>query len=380
MKKLIKSLFVFILGTAVLFCAAPGAYAEQEYEPNVSAAGAVLINADTGTVVYEHNAYEQRAMASTTKIMTALLTAEAGNLDERFTADSYAIKTEGTSMGLREGDIVTRRSLLYGMLLPSGNDAANAAAVSVGGSMGEFVKLMNKKAEELGLKDTHFANPSGLDAQGHYTTAYDLAMLTRAALQNPIFAEICSCASARVEFGNPPYMRTLSNSNKMLWQYEGCIGVKTGFTDNARRCLVSAAKKNGVTLIAVTLSDADDWADHTNMLNYGFTKVHPSEIVLPSPIYVTVVGGYEQQVRLLLADRITLPLSEEEEQTLSIQVNTEPFLYAGFEKGKTAGKACVYLNGEYICCTELITDRAAAIDSEIGFWDKLWCWLRRVFS
>ncbi|HBH94438.1 MAG TPA: D-alanyl-D-alanine carboxypeptidase [Ruminococcaceae bacterium] len=380
MKKLIKSLFVFILGTAVLFCAAPGAYAEQEDEPNVSAAGAVLINADTGTVVYEHNAYEQRAMASTTKIMTALLTAEAGNLDERFTADSYAIKTEGTSMGLREGDIVTRRSLLYGMLLPSGNDAANAAAVSVGGSMGEFVKLMNKKAEELGLKDTHFANPSGLDAQGHYTTAYDLAMLTRAALQNPIFAEICSCASARVEFGNPPYMRTLSNSNKMLWQYEGCIGVKTGFTDNARRCLVSAAKKNGVTLIAVTLSDADDWADHTNMLNYGFTKVHPSEIVLPSPIYVTVVGGYEQQVRLLLADRITLPLSEEEEQTLSIQVNTEPFLYAGFEKGKTAGKACVYLNGEYICCTELITDRAAAIDSEIGFWDKLWCWLRRVFS
>lgn len=380
MKKLIKSLFVFILGTAVLFCAAPGAYAEQEDEPNVSAAGAVLINADTGTVVYEHNAYEQRAMASTTKIMTALLTAEAGNLDERFTADSYAIKTEGTSMGLREGDIVTRRSLLYGMLLPSGNDAANAAAVSVGGSMGEFVKLMNKKAEELGLKDTHFANPSGLDAQGHYTTAYDLAMLTRAALQNPTFAEICSCASARVEFGNPPYMRTLSNSNKMLWQYEGCIGVKTGFTDNARRCLVSAAKKNGVTLIAVTLSDADDWADHTNMLNYGFTKVHPSEIVLPSPIYVTVVGGYEQQVRLLLADRITLPLSEEEEQTLSIQVNTEPFLYAGFEKGKTAGKACVYLNGEYICCTELITDRAAAIDSEIGFWDKLWCWLRRVFS
>ena len=380
MKKYIKSSFIFILGAITLFCAAPRSYAEDNTEPGVSAAGAVLINADTGTILYEHNAYEQRAMASTTKIMTALLTAEAGNLDERFTADSYAIKVEGTSMGLREGDIVTRRALLYGMLLPSGNDAANAAAVSVSGSMGEFVKLMNKKAAELGLKDTHFANPSGLDAQGHYTTAYDLAMLTRAALRNPVFAEICKCAGARVEYGNPPYMRTLSNSNKMLWQYDGCIGVKTGFTDNARRCLVSAAEKNGVTLIAVTLSDANDWVDHTNMLNYGFTRVHPSEIVLPSPIYVTVVGGYERQVQLVLADKITLPLSENEEQTLSIQVNAEPFLYAGFEKGRTAGKACIYLNNEYICCTELITDRSAAVDSEIGFWERLWCWLRRVFS
>ena len=214
----------------------------------------------------------------------------------------------------------------------------------------------------------------------HYNTANDLAMLTRAALQNPVFAEICKCASARVEYGNPPYMRTLSNSNKMLWQYDGCIGVKTGFTDNARRCLVSAAEKHGVTLIAVTLSDANDWVDHTNMLNYGFTRVHPSEIVLPSPIYVTVVGGYEQQVQLVLADKITLPLSENEEQTLSIQVNSEPFLYAGFEKGRTAGKACIYLNNEYICCTELITDRGAAADTEIGFWERLWCWLRRVFS
>ena len=151
MKKYIKSSFIFILGAITLFCAAPRSYAEDNTEPGVSAAGAVLINADTGTIIYEHNAYEQRAMASTTKIMTALLTAEAGNLDERFTADSYAIKVEGTSMGLREGDIVTRRALLYGMLLPSGNDAANAAAVSVSGSLGEFVMLMNKKAAELGL-------------------------------------------------------------------------------------------------------------------------------------------------------------------------------------------------------------------------------------
>ncbi len=379
MKKTVKGLFPIILGVFTLLSLAPSALAANDTDLKLSAAGAVLINADTGSVIYEHNAYEQRAMASTTKIMTALLTAEAGNLDERFTADSYAIKVEGTSMGLREGDIVTRRALLYGMLLPSGNDAANAAAVSVSGSMSEFVKLMNKKAGELGLKDTHFANPSGLDAQGHYTTAYDLAMLARAALENPVFAEICKCSSARVEFGNPPYMRTLSNSNKMLWQYEGCVGVKTGFTDNARRCLVTAAERNGVHLIAVTLSDANDWADHAAMLDYGFTQVKPTEIVLPSPIIVPVAGGSEEQVTLQLAEKITIPLSEEENQTLSIQINTEPFLYGGFEKGTTVGTACVYLNGEYVCCTDLVTAKAVDTDCEMGFWEKLWCFLRRLF-
>ena len=380
MKKFVKALAVFILGAVMLLDLNPSAFAVNGTDLGLSAAGAVLINADTGSVLYEHNAYEQRAMASTTKIMTALLTAEAGNLDERFTADSYAIKVEGTSMGLKEGDIVTRRALLYGMLLPSGNDAANAAAVSVSGSMSEFVKLMNKKAEELGLKNTHFANPSGLDAQGHYTTAYDLAMLARAALENPVFAEICKCSSARVEFGNPPYMRTLSNSNKMLWQYEGCVGVKTGFTDNARRCLVTAAERNGVRLIAVTLSDANDWVDHTAMLDYGFTQVKPTEIVLPSPIVIPVVGACEEQVTLQLAEKITIPLSVEENQTLSIQINTEPFLYGGFEKGRAVGTACIYLNGEYVRCTELVTAKAVEADCEMGFWERLWCFLRRVFS
>ncbi len=139
---------------------------------SLSAVSAVLIEAETGTVLYEANAYEKRAMASTTKIMTAILTIEAGDLDREFTVDSYAIMVEGTTMGLRQGDRVSRRDLLYGILLPSGNDAANAAAVSVSGSTGAFVELMNAKAKELGLKDTHFVPPSGLDAQGHYTTAY----------------------------------------------------------------------------------------------------------------------------------------------------------------------------------------------------------------
>lgn len=349
--------------------------------PQVSAVSAVLINADTGSVLYEKNAYEQRAMASTTKIMTALLTAEAGDLDRKFAVDSYAINVEGTSMGLREGDIVTRRALLYGMLLPSGNDAANAAAVSVSGSMQAFAELMNKKAKELGLNNTHFVNPSGLDADGHYTTAYDLAMLTAEALSNPVFADICRCADARVEFGNPPYLRSLANSNKMLWQYEGCIGVKTGFTDNARRCLVSAAERDGVRLIAVTLNAPDDWNDHRAMLDYGFMQVKPTEIVLPAPIVVPVVGGCEQSVRLELSEKITLPLSKQEVQNVTLEIHCEPFLYAGVEKGTAVGTARIYMNGEYVRKVNLVTAKEVEADTgELGFFERIWGFFRRFFG
>ena len=344
----------------------------------VSAASAVLINADTGTVIYGKNADQQRAMASTTKIMTALLTAEAGELDKKFTVDSYAVNVEGTSMGLKAGDIVTRRGLLYGMLLPSGNDAANAAAVSVSGSMSSFVELMNKRAAELGLAGTRFVNPSGLDANGHYTTAYDLARLAAYALENPVFAEICRCSDAQVEYGNPPYLRWLANSNKMLWQYEGCIGVKTGFTDNARRCLVSAAERNGVRLICVTLNAPDDWDDHRKMLDYGFEQVKPTEIVLPSPVCVPVIGGYEQDVMLVLRDNVMLSLSEQESKKVTMELYAQPFLYAGFGAGSTAGTVRIYLDGEPVQEVELVTSYGVkAQEQELGFWGKLCRFLRR---
>ena len=347
-------------------------------EISVSAASAVLINADTGTVIWEKDAYRQRAMASTTKIMTALLTAEAGDLDKKFTVDSYAINVEGTSMGLRTGDIVTRRALLYGMLLPSGNDAANAAAVSVSGSMSAFAELMNRKAEELGLENTHFVNPSGLDAQGHYTTAYDLARLASAAMENPVFAEICRCSDAQVEYGNPPYLRWLANSNKMLWQYEGCIGVKTGFTDNARRCLVTAAERNGVRLICVTLNAPDDWADHRKLLDYGFEQVKPTEIVLPNPVDLPVIGGEEQKVALVLQETVKLSLSEQESKAVSMELYTQPFLYAGFEAGSNAGSARIYLDGEFVREVPLVTAYSVKTqEQQLGFWEKLCQFLRR---
>lgn len=230
------------LAGAFLSCSA----AEQ---PEVSAVSSVLMEAVTGEVLYEKNAREPRPMASTTKIMSALLCLESGDLDTEFTVDSQAIQVEGSSMGLVEGDTVTKRALCYGMLLPSGNDAAGAAAVRVAGSIPAFVAQMNERAAALGLTQTHFVTPSGLHDDDHYSTACDMAVLAASALQNENFREICAQSSAQVCFGNPPYQRWLKNSNKLLTMDESVIGVKTGFTDEAGRCLVSAAERNGVTLI-----------------------------------------------------------------------------------------------------------------------------------
>ena len=337
--------------------------------PEVSAQSAVLIEAQTGTVLYEKNAREQRAMASTTKIMTAILTIEAGDLDREFTVDSYAIMVEGTSMGLREGDRVSRRDLLYGILLPSGNDAANAAAVSVGGSTGGFVELMNKKAQELSLADTHFATPSGLDANGHYTTALDLARLTAYAMRNETFRGIVCCQSAQVEFGNPPYERTLYNSNKMLKRYEGAIGVKTGFTDNARRCLVSAAERNGVTLIAVTLNAPDDWNDHTKMLDEGFSMVgaYPLETACSARVDVAGTGRSVG----VYADAATLSLLPKQRERLARRVILPRMVYGGVSRGDELGRVEFLLDDAVVKSCPLYADEdVAAEQGSLSWWER----------
>lgn len=329
---------------------------------DLSAVSAVLIEAETGTVLYQKNAGERRAMASTTKIMTALLTIEAGDLDREFTVDPLAIRVEGTSMGLQEGDRVSRRDLLYGILLPSGNDAANAAAVSVSGSIPEFVKLMNSKAQELGLSDTHFVTPSGLDADGHYTTALDLARLTAYAMKEETFCEIVACRSAEVEFGNPPYKRTLYNSNKMLARYDGAIGVKTGFTDNARRCLVSAAERDGVTLIAVTLNAGDDWNDHTKMLDYGFTQVKAYPLELGCDTRVSVAGT-GKSVGVYSREE-TLALTPQQRTRITRRVMLPAFVYGTVDKGDKLGEIQFFLDGELVKTCPLYADSTVTVPKE----------------
>lgn len=370
MKKLIKRALALTLAGAA---AAALEFTAAADPGNISAVSAVLIEAQTGTILYEKNAYEHRAMASTTKIMTALLTIEAGDLDREFTVDQLAIRVEGTSMGLREGDRVSRRDLLYGILLPSGNDAANAAAVSVSGSIPAFVKLMNSKAQELGLSDTHFVTPSGLDADGHYTTAYDLARLTAYAMQDETFRSVVCCRSADVEFGNPPYKRTLYNSNKMLARYEGAIGVKTGFTDNARRCLVSAAERDGVTLIAVTLNAGDDWNDHTKMLDYGFTQVRAYPLELGCDTRVPVAGT-GQSVGVYSHEE-TLALTPQQRTRLTRRVMLPAFVYGTVDKGDKLGEIQFLLDGELVRSCPLFADSTVTVqDEELSLFRRILEW------
>lgn len=334
----------FCLGAlALLLCAF---FSVSAAGIGANAKGAVLIEAQSGRVLFAQNERERLPMASTTKIMTALLALEQENLDEYFTVDSAAIHVEGSSMGLAEGDSVTLRVLAAGMLLASGNDAANAAAVRIAGDIPAFVAQMNDRAAELGMKDTSFETPSGLDGDAHYSTAYDMALLARAALQNSAFAEICKQPRMTLEFGNPPFKRWLKNHNAMLGGYDGAIGVKTGFTKRAGRCLVSAAERGGVKLICVTLSCPDDWRDHAGLLDYGFSQLESVDFLgLLPPLTQPVGGGVKANVRLVAPGGASLALAQGEESRVKVQILLERFAFAPLRAGDLAGEAVFTLDG-----------------------------------
>ena len=322
---------------------------------SVSAKSAVVINADTGTILYEKNCYEKLPMASTTKIMTALLLAEQENLDTLVVTTKQMVTVEGSSMGLLEGDTVSYRDLLYGMMLPSGNDAANTTAIALAGSIDDFVDLMNKKAQQLGLESTHFVTPSGLDANDHYTTAYDLAKLAAYAMKNENFKKAASSETATLYYGNPPYRRTLSNHNKLLNMYDGTIGVKTGYTKKSGRCLVSAAERDGVNIIAVTLNDPDDWSDHTKLLDVGFSKTkirNLSECFKDTQI--NVVGSDFKSVDIASKDCFA-GLTDAEYSNITYTLNTDKFIYAPVQNAAEVGSVNYYLNDILIATAPVIT-------------------------
>ncbi|MDQ0339180.1 D-alanyl-D-alanine carboxypeptidase [Caldalkalibacillus uzonensis] len=240
-------------------------------EPDVSAQAAILMDAESGRVLFEKNAYEPLRIASITKIMTAIVALEHGDLEDVVTTSKNAYGVEGSSIYLRLGEKMTLEDLLYGLMLRSGNDAAIAIAEHVGGSVEGFVFLMNQKAEELGMQQTLFSNPHGLDThEEHYSTAYDMALLTAYAMQNETFAEIVSTQKKTAPLEGEKWDRVWYNKNRLLSMYPYADGVKTGYTQRANRTLVSSATKDGHRLIAVTLNAPDDWNDHINMFEYGF--------------------------------------------------------------------------------------------------------------
>ena len=322
-----------ILVAAVLFI--PQAQA-------LSAQKAALMDASTGRMLYEKNADDRSLIASTTKIMTALVICQRCNVLDRVKIPAEAVGIEGSSMYLQEGEILTVQELLYGLMLRSGNDAAAALAIWCGGTVEGFAELMNDKARELGLKDTHFVNPHGLDAPDHYSTARDLAALAAYAMTDPIFARTVGAKTVTV--GD----RVLTNHNKLLWQVEGAEGIKTGYTKAAGRILVSSACRDGRRLVCVTINAPDDWNDHKTLLERGFSGYEVRELVSEGEVlgYRYVVGGDGTHVPLLAAAGFSWPMAEGEQ--VEIVLSPQNFSYAPVEQGAPEGCAYVVLDGRVI--------------------------------
>lgn len=348
--------------------------------PEVSAQSAVVLTADTGTVLFEKDGHTPRPVASTTKIMTALLALEAAQErgDPLVDITQEMVAVEGSSMGLQAGDSISLTGLAAGMLLASGNDAANAAALYLDGSLESFAARMNQRAAALGMEDTHFVTPSGLDGEdaqglGHLSTAYDMALLARAALEDQAFRQLCSSPSLAVEFAEPVKRVTYTNHNKLLAQYQGCVGVKTGFTKEAGRCLVSAAERDGALLIAVTLNAPNDWEDHTALLDYGFSQVEPYQLAGGDVrLTVPVVGSPVEVVSLRGSNggEVTLPLGQGAQVERVVRV--PKFLYAPVEAGEQVGEICWYLEGQLLGSAPLTAAGAAPLQEKApSLWERL---------
>lgn len=333
----------------------------------LSAEKAILLDAQSGRVLYEKRADEKSLIASTTKIMTALVICEQCNVLDRVRIPKEAVGIEGSSMYLLEGEVLTVQELLYGLMLRSGNDAAVALAIYCSGTVEGFAQLMNDKAHRLGMENSHFVNPHGLDSPDHYSTARDMAVLSAYAMNNPIFAKTVSTKSVTV--GN----RVLQNHNKLLWQFDGADGVKTGYTKAAGRILVSSATQNGRRLIAVTINAPNDWQDHRELLRNGFAHYTIRQIVQAGECLgnVELVGAEEARVDLLAKTDFSYALADGESYQI---VLPEPgFVYAPVIEGQTAGNA-------YICIGDCAVGEVPVVyrktveqakEMKKSFWNKV---------
>ena len=328
----------------------------QAVAPDTSAASFVLMDADSGRILAGREENTERAIASTTKIMTALVAMERSAPEEIVTVRREHLK-EGSSMYLREGEELTMESLLYGLMLPSGNDAAECIASYCGG-VPAFVDRMNEKAADLGMTHTHFANPSGLDAEGHYSCALDMAHLAAYAMQDPSFVRIASTKTAKTVARD-----TMANHNKLLGRVEGCIGLKTGYTTDAGRTLVTCAERDGLRLIAVTLRDGNDWQDHAALYEYGFSAYRRACALEGGAVCaLTAVRGGDMPFVRAIAERSDFyPIKEGE--TLSLRIECVDELHAPVRKGQKLGEAVVLLDGNEVGRVNLTAQRAVSTAS-----------------
>ena len=333
----------------------------------VNAECAFLTETDSGAVLLAQNADSRHGMASTTKIMTAILAIELLPPEQTVGITRDMVGVEGSSIYLTEGESLTVRQLLYGLMLESGNDAAVALAIAAAGSVERFVRLMNVKAALLGCANTSFANPHGLSAKGHYTTARELGEITAYALRNGLFREIVSTYSARIPYRGIENGRALVNHNPILRSYDGMFGVKTGWTTADGKCFVTAAERNGMTLVAVTLGDTNLSVTHRAMLDHGFSAyemVSPEECALSLP----QVGGEKPFVGVVPGKLPAFCLPKG--GRVETQVEAAPFVYAGTPRGEAVGRIVFLWNGKQIGQTALYCAEDTRV-KRISFWKKV---------
>ena len=356
MKRLLAGTAAALLAAALVFpCQA------------LSAENAILLDAQTGRVLYEKQADKQSLIASTTKIMTALVVCEQTNVLDRVRIPQEAVGIEGSSMYLKAGEVMTVQDLLYGLMLHSGNDAAVALAIYCGGTVEGFAELMNDKAHRLGMHNTHFVNPNGLDAPGHYSTARDMAKLAAYAMENPIFAKTVSTKTVKAAD------RILTNHNKLLWSLNGAEGVKTGYTKAAGRILVSSCKRDGRRLIAVTMNDRNDWQDHKQLMEGGFADFSVRQLITAGECLGTaqVMSGEKETVQLLAAEDFSYALTQREQPELVLP--KPDFAYAPVVYGQEAGFAYVCLKGKAIGKIPLVYGETVEMEEikKPSLWEKL---------
>lgn len=333
----------------------------------ISAEKALVMDADTGHVLYEKNADDRALIASTTKIMTALIVCEQCNVLDRVRIPKEAVGIEGSSLYLKEGEVMTVQELLYGLMLHSGNDAAVALAIYCSGTVEGFAQLMNDKARSLGMASSSFQNPHGLDNPEHYSTARDLGILAAYAMKNPIFRQIVSTKHVNI------FNRSLKNHNKLLWRVEGADGVKTGYTKAAGRILVSSAQRENRRLVAVTINAPSDWEDHAYLLDNGFAHYCSKYVVRKGDClgYIDISGGASERVSLIAAEDLQCTLADWE--TPEIVLQDFGVVYAPVSAGENAGAAYVYANGAVVGKVSVVYGETVEQKSEekVPFWKKL---------
>lgn len=355
---MIKKFVIYML-IVLSICLCLNTYnTEKTLAINTSAKSMVAIETTSKRILFEKNSNERLAMASTTKIATALtVLTYCDDIDKEVKVDDRAVGIEGTSMYIKKGETLTIKDLLYGMMLPSGNDASMALAIAVGGSKDKFVSLMNKVAKNLGALNTNFKNPHGLDEKGHYTTAYDLALITAKALENNIFREIVNTKNVKIKGSFDNTYRYLKNKNKLLFNYEYCTGVKTGYTDDAKRCLVSSAMLNGMEVVCVVLNCGPMFEECRSILDECFKNYKLVTLLEPYLQHKKIIvnNGKRERVGTFSREGFKYPLTEDEYKKIMVQYEVPDSMNAPIKKELEVGKIKIYLDNHLLFSEKIFT-------------------------